>query len=251
MVCPGNHEVEYNTDGSMFLAFEQRYRMPAVKPAEFGEITIQPGVDSKGKPYCASSVFQMEYNYGNSFYSFETGSAHVIYLNPYSTSNTTSVQYQWLESDLKGINREQTPWIIVVMHNPWYNSNHAHYAEAHTVMMRDAMEPLFYKYHVNFAICGHVHAYERTYPVYQNITVPDGVTYVTIGDGGNAEGHAADYYTQPTWSAYRNGTQYGHGEITLWNKNKMSWRWLRNVDGEIVSKDELIICNSAFGPATC
>lgn len=154
MVGPGNHEIEYNNEGSMFLAFEERYKMPAIKPAEFGAITIPPAKDANGNPYCASSVFQTEYNYGNSFYSFETGPAHVIYLNPYSVTNETSVQYQWLETDLTSVDRTTTPWVIVVMHCPWYNSNVAHYNEQQAILMRNAMEPLFYKYHVNIVFAG-------------------------------------------------------------------------------------------------
>lgn len=251
MVGPGNHEIEFNSDGSMYLAFEERYKMPAVRPAELGKVTIPPAKDSKGNPYCASSVFQSEYNYGNSFYSFDAGSAHVIYLNPYSTSDASSVQYQWLLADLEAVDREVTPWLIVVMHCPWYSSNQAHYGEQQAVMMRDSMEEVFFKNHVNLVFTGHVHAYERTYPVFKNETRADGVVYVTIGDGGNREGHAATYYEQPAWSAYRNGTQYGHGQLSLWSKDKLTWRWFRNVDGQIFSKDELLLCNSAFGPVTC
>jgi hypothetical protein len=248
MVGPGNHEIEFNNDGSMFLAFEERYKMPADKPAEFGAVTIAPGIDSSGNPYCASSVFQAEYNYGNSFFSFEAGMAHMIYINPYSVTNSSSVQYRWLEQDLASIDRSKTPWVIVVMHCPWYNSNTAHTSEQQTILMRESMEPLLYKHKVSLAITGHVHAYERTLPVYQNETVADGIVYVVIGDGGNREGHAATYSNpQPSWSAFRNGTQYGHGEISIWDENKMTWRWMRNVDGEIISKDEMVICNSAFG----
>mmetsp|Transcript_2363 Transcript_2363/g.1695 ORF Transcript_2363/g.1695 Transcript_2363/m.1695 type:complete len:452 (+) Transcript_2363:54-1409(+) len=248
MVGPGNHEVEYNSDGSIFLSYESRYKMPAIKPAEFGAVTIQAAINpATGKPWCASSVFQMEYNYGSSFYSFETGLAHVIYLNPYSVTNTSSVQYNWLESDLASVDRSVTPWILVVMHCPWYNSNLAHVNEEQAVLMREAMEPLLYKYHVNFVMTGHVHAYERTHPVFRDKRIADGVMYVTIGDGGNAEGHAINYTTvQPEWSAYRNGTQYGHAELTLLSPQKMAWRWMRNVDGQMISQDDVILCNTAL-----
>ena len=251
MVGPGNHEIEINNDGSMFLAFEERYKMPYVKPAELGAVTIPPGTDAAGNPYCCSSVFQAEYNYGNSFYSFEVASAHVIYLNPYSTSNSTSPQYNWLVSDFASIDRTKTPWVVVVMHCPWYNSNKAHHDEEQTVQMRSSMEKLFYQNHVNVVFSGHVHAYERTFPVYNNNTKPDGVVYITIGDGGNAEGHATTYYDKPSWSAYRNGTQYGHGELALQTKNQLVWRWKRNVDGLPVIQDKLVLCNSYFGPADC
>jgi len=251
MVGPGNHEIEYTSDGGAFVAFEERYKMPAVAPMEYGAITIPPQKDSSGNPYCSPSVFQAEYNYGNSFFSFDAASAHVIYLNPYSVSNSTSVQYQWLEKDLLSVNRAVTPWVVVVMHCPWYNSNQAHYGELQAVLMRDSMEELLYRHHVNIVFGGHVHAYERTFPIFQNETRNDGVVFVTIGDGGNREGHAATYHPLPSWSAYRNGTQYGHGELTLASKDKMVWRWLRNVDGQIVSMDEMVVCNSAFGSVFC
>jgi hypothetical protein len=251
MICSGNHEIEFNNNGSMFLAYEERYRMPAIRPAEMGQVIIPPAVGTNGRPYCASSVFQAEYNYGNSFYSFEVASTHVIFLNPYSVSNETSAQYQWLVNDLESVDRSQTPWVIVVMHCPWYNSNVAHYHEQQADLMQASMEPVFYKYHVNIVLAGHVHAYERTYPVYQNNTVADGVTYITIGDGGNKEGHATDYHDPPAWSAYRNGTQYGHGELHVLNAEKMIWTWNRNVDGEIIFKDSVTICNGAMTGVKC
>ena len=98
---------------------------------------------------------------------------------------------------------------------------------------------------------GHVHAYERSHPVYANTTVGDGITYINIGDGGNAEGHATSYYETPSWSAYHNGTQYGHGVMKLFNKTHMGWAWHRNVDGEVVIMDEVYICNPFFGLAIC
>lgn len=152
----------------------------------------------------------MEYNYGNSFYSFDFGMVHVINLNPYSSSNTTSPQYQWLLADLEAVDRVMTPWVIVMMHCPWYNSNTAHHDEYQTVLMKKYMEELLYKSKVNLIISGHVHAYERSHPVFNGEVVSDGVTNIVIGDAGNAEGHASTYhYPQPSWSAYRNGTQYG------------------------------------------
>lgn len=82
------------------------------------------------------------------------------------------------------------------------------------VDMKAAIEPLLFKYNVNIVLCGHVHAYERTHPVYQDVTdYKDGITYVVVGDAANDEGHASNYtLPHPAWSAYRNGTQYGHGE---------------------------------------
>jgi hypothetical protein len=254
MVCPGNHEIEF--DGihydKLYMAFEKRYRMPQIRPAEFGDVIIPSAINQyTGLPYCTPSVFQSEYNYGNSFYSFESGLAHIIYLNPYSNTNKTSVQYKWLEHDLLHVDRNNTPWIIVIMHCPWYNSNKNHYADMQTIMMRDSMEELFYTNNVNIVFSGHVHAYERSYPVYKNNTDSYGTVYITIGDGGNLEGLDNVYYEQPKWSAFRNGSQYGYGTTSIINKNTLVWKWYRNIDNQMVFKDELVLCNSVFGNTKC
>ena len=245
MVGPGNHEIEVSGDVQLFKSFESRYRMPQVKPPEFGQVIIPSATNPHtGQPYCSPSQFLAEYNYGNSFYSFDIGLAHVIYLNSYTPSDTNSLQYKWVEQDLASVNRTQTPWIIVVLHCSWYNSNTAHQNEKQTILMRDTMEPLFYNYHVNLVITGHVHAYERTHPVYLNQINPAGPTYITIGDGGNIEGHATSYQEpQPAWSAFRNGTQYGYGVLTILDKSTMYWNWHRNVDSKYVSRDWVKITN--------
>jgi hypothetical protein len=106
------------------------------------------------------------------------------------------------------------------MHSPWYNTNTAHHDEFNTVLMRTHMEGLFHKHEVNAAFCGHVHAYERTSAVFNNATsagLDSGTVYLNIGDGGNREGHSDRYLDLPEWSAYRNGTQYGHSRMDVLN----------------------------------
>ena len=252
MVGPGNHEIEFNpsntnTNTNPYLAFESRYRMPTDKPAEYGLVTMNVSINpSTGLPYCTPSTFQSEYNYGNSFYSFEAGLTHFIFLNPYTTTDENSPQYKWLISDLESIDRKKTPWVITITHCPWYNSNKAHQNETQTIWMRETFEPIFYKYKVNLVFTGHVHAYERTYPVYQNKIDLSGPTYIVIGNGGNNEGHASTYIDKPEWSAYRNGTQYGYGLLFVKDSNKLEWKWFRNIDSKFVSQDNTVINNNYY-----
>jgi hypothetical protein len=254
MVCAGNHEVEYNGSdyARVFTAFEKRYRMPQIRSAEFGDIIIPSSISpTKNSPYCTPSVFQMEYNYGNSFYSFDSGMAHIIYLNPYSNTNITSQQYIWLRHDLAVVDRNATPWVFVIMHCPWYSSNKNHYGDKQTVWMRTTMEKLLYDNNVNAVFSGHVHAYERSYPVYKNDTNKYAPIYITIGDGGNLEGLDNNYYPQPQWSAFRNGTLYGYGLITLFDKTRMKWSWYQNRGISAVARDSVVLCNSLYGSAMC
>ena len=39
------------------------------------------------------------------------------------TEQAGSLQHAWLRRDLAAIDRAATPWVIVMMHAPWYNSN--------------------------------------------------------------------------------------------------------------------------------
>lgn len=122
------------TEIEVYTAFESRYKMPSRKPAEFGEIFI-PGFWN-GIMGCAPSVFLSDYNYGNSFYSFEAGLVHFIFLNPYSPSHGNSKQYLFLMEDFALVDRVKTPWVIVIQHCPMYNSNLAHHNETQTLKMK-------------------------------------------------------------------------------------------------------------------
>lgn len=58
------------------------------------------------------------------------------------------------------MDREKTPWLIVLMHAPLYNSNGVHYMEGES--MRAAFETWFVHFKVDMVFAGHVHAYERS-----------------------------------------------------------------------------------------
>ena len=71
----------------------------------------------------------------NLWWSRDVGPAHVIALCSYAATHSTSLQYKWLSRDLAAVDRSVTPWLIVMMHAPWYNSNIGHRGEV-------AAEPL-------------------------------------------------------------------------------------------------------------
>lgn len=82
-------------------------------------------------------------------------------LGSYTDFGPGSNQYRWLESDLKKVDRSKTPWLIVIIHAPWYNSNVDHQGEKQSVDMKESMEGLLYEARVDVVFAGHVHAYER------------------------------------------------------------------------------------------
>jgi acid phosphatase type 7 len=75
------------------------------------------------------------------------------------TQNCFLLTYLPFQADLAKVDRKRTPWLIVLLHVPWYNSNWAHQGAGDNMM--SAMEPLLYAAHVDMIIAGHVHAYER------------------------------------------------------------------------------------------
>ena len=70
--------------------------------------------------------------------------------------STKSEQYKFLQRELKNVNRKRTPWLVVVMHAPFYSSFTKHYKEPEC--MRQTYEPLMNKYGVDFVLSGHDHA---------------------------------------------------------------------------------------------
>jgi predicted phosphodiesterase len=142
----------------------------------------------------------------NHYYSFEFGLVHTIVLSTYQPicggglpcaiynpglnvgPSGSSDQYIWLAGDLASVNRTKTPWLVVIFHNPWYTTWGGFKTEDCT---RQAMEPLFKQYEVDLVYNGHIHAYERSNPVFNYYTDPAeescDTVHIVVGDAGNDE----------------------------------------------------------------
>lgn len=201
MHTEGNHEMELIHEAMPFLAYELRYWVP------------HRSSQSPSKLY----------------YSYQVGPVHVIMLGSYEQFSRTSPQHAWLIQELARVDRTLTPWVIAATHAPWYNSNTAHQNEYSSFGMKAEFEDLLRTHGVDIVFSGHVHAYERSHPVYQNALDPCAATYIGIGDGGNHEGLAEDYLPQPSWSAWREPS-FGHGLLQFFNATHAQWRWVRNQD---------------------
>ncbi|KAJ6706517.1 PURPLE ACID PHOSPHATASE 22 [Salix purpurea] len=211
MVTEGNHEIE---------------TFPIIQPRGF-------------KAYNARWLMPYEESNSSSnlFYSFNVAGAHVIMLGSYTDYDEGSDQYRWLEADLSSVDRRKTPWLIVLLHAPWYNTNNAHQGEGES--MRKAMEELLYKARVDAVFAGHVHAYERFTRIYDNKVDPCGPMYITIGDGGNREGLALTFENPASpLSLYREAS-FGHGRLRMVDETRAQWSWHRNNDSNSFSADEV------------
>lgn len=211
MVTEGNHEIEIfpiiYPHG--FAAYNSRWLMP----------------------------YERSGSKSNLYYSFDVTGVHVVMLGSYTDFDSDSDQYNWVEADLARVDRRKTPWLIVLLHAPWYNSNEAHRGEGER--MRQSMEALLYKGKVDIVFSGHVHAYERFTRVFDNKADPCGPIYVTIGDGGNREGLAMNFENpKPCISEFREPS-FGHGRLKIYNETHALWTWRRNNDSNDYVADQV------------
>ncbi|XP_008237013.1 PREDICTED: purple acid phosphatase 10-like [Prunus mume] len=182
---------------------------------------------------------------------------YIIVLSSYSAYGKYTPQNRWIEEELPKVNRSETPWLIVLMHSPWYNSYTTHYMEGET--MRVMYEPLFVKYKVDVVFAGHVHAYERShrisnvaYNIVNGICIPvknhSAPVYITIGDGGNIEGLATNMTEpQPACSSFREAS-FGHATFNIENRTHAYYGWHRNQDGYAVTADPMWFFNRYYHP---
>ena len=185
------------------------------------------------------------------YYSFDIGLVHFVMLQGYCPEMTnTSVQSclraggsqaAWLQSDLGAVDRALTPWVVVTFHQPYANSNTAHPMSLEGFPMQAAIEDVLYEARVDLVLSGHVHSYERSCRLYRLQCVADGIVYITIGDGGNREGLAAEWtMPQPAWSRFRLAA-FGHGELTAVNATALEWSWTSNPTLDPAGADSFVL----------
>ncbi|WIA44097.1 hypothetical protein OEZ86_010448 [Tetradesmus obliquus] len=287
-VMPGNHELEFQPDGTVFAAYNTRFPVPQL-----------PGLP-RIKPLAMPADGQPLKDPINMYYSFDIpGIAHMVFLSnyiPYDTWGADTAQYKWLAADLETVNRKATPWLIVHMHAPLVTSWEGSFKDAEC--MRLTYEPLLFKHGVDLFFNGHTHAYERMYPNY-NYTMNDcGIVHITIGNGGkpgspedaldtttiedacasspfnNATAWVAKMAKNPTifgpvgncptvqphlggfcwskgqpdFSAVRTAV-FGHGTLDILNATHAEWTFYRNSDAPGVSMDKVMLNRGQ--PTTC
>lgn len=71
-------------------------------------------------------------------------------------SNTTH-SICTIMQDLGSTDRSLTPWVIVMFHCPWHNSNLGHQTERQALTAMRTMEPLLFEHKTALVISGHVH----------------------------------------------------------------------------------------------
>ncbi len=177
IAVPGNHDLSrdfsaFQDPMAYFYYWTQPLNGPAAKVPELTGPADAAGRfrDAAGARYPRMANF-----------SFDYGNAHWVALDsmPYMDWTDAALR-EWLIADLKAA--KDARWKFVGFHHPGFNSSKAHFNEQR---MR-VLAPLFEEYGVDIVFNGHVHNYQRSYPLKFVPKMQAGGSYYRAN--GNVEG---------------------------------------------------------------
>jgi predicted phosphodiesterase len=142
-------------------------------------------------------------------YSFRYGNTEFFMLDSNQPMGPGSEQYDWLD---KALAASRAQWKFVCHHHPVYSSDDDDFGDTHSEPSaggdsnpRSAVA-LYEKHGVDIVFYGHIHAYERTWPMADGaVNVQRGIRYVQTGGGG---GNLEDF--SPTRNAFTGKLYRGH-----------------------------------------
>ena len=185
-------------DGRVRQKWFDEFLKPAAPLMRFIPIYVAIGNHEQNDPAFYRYV---SYPPPENYYSFDYGNAHFTVLDDSNESLAPeSPMIVWLKKDLA---RTRARWKFVAHHQPLYSSDANDYGD--TSLGRSnlgelKLRPLaqiYEKYHVDMVWYGHIHSYERTWPICRDRVDPErGVIYVqTGGSGGSLE----EFAPQRSW----------------------------------------------------
>lgn len=220
--APGNHDILRADFGKYpdTLAYFFYWSQPLNGPLDKGSQTNIPvlmGSSSAREAFLASARDRYP-RLAN--FSFNLGNAHwtVLDANPYVDWRDPNLQ-NWLKRDLE--TAKDRTWHFVTFHQPPFSSSRAHFGEN---QMRNICE-LLEQEHVDIVFAGHVHNYQRTYPLHFKVSPPgaphvngewkldrrfdgktqikpEGIIYLVTGAGGAGLYNPDQQDNRASWQEY-------------------------------------------------
>ena len=143
-----------------------------------------------------------QFNLTDQYYSFNYENIHFTILSSLIPYETGSDQYSFVNDDLYNASTDLTiDWMVVLIHHPLYTSPTEEIKIAQK-KLRENYHPLFENYGVDLVLQGHVHNYQRSYPLHYNnlepsepivtsyeknyYVDPKGQIFATVGTGGES-----------------------------------------------------------------
>ncbi len=134
------------------------------------------------------------------YYSYKYGNAEYFVIDTNKSVKADSEQYKWLD---KALANSTATWKFAYHHHPCWSSDNNDYGDTAKGVRRmgdlnaRSLTPLYEKYKVDIVLNGHIHLYERTWPlVGDKVERKNGVVYITSGGGG---GPLEDFDPLPNW----------------------------------------------------
>lgn len=122
-----------------------------------------------------------------------------------------AAQRTWLEAALRA---STARWKVGVHHQPAYSSDDDDYGDSAAgptsggdPEIRKDFVDLYERYGVDLVLSGHIHSYERSWPLLAGAPACGGVTYVQLG-GGGGDSELAAPYASGTAAALYSGFHY-------------------------------------------
>ena len=239
MVSVGNHEYDHSANCNNGGADVSGVGVNGYHP-----IWGNMGDDSNGE--CGASTyyrFNASTN-GNSifWYSFDYNMVHFVMLSSEHNYSANAPGRIWLENDLRNVDREQSPWLIVNIHRPLYESED--YAGDTTVSQHlvTLLEPNLLEYEVDLVLGGHYHSYERTCALKEGQCVENGgIVHLTFGAAGIGLDTAG--YRGEEWSLFRDHIHWGFGRFYV-NYTSLTAEFVALKDGDNII-DSVTLTKSA------
>jgi hypothetical protein len=143
--------------------------------------------------------YMNHFNMQEQYFSFDYQNVHFLVLSTEMPYEIGSAQYNFAHNDLRSAaSNPAIEWIIVSYHRNAYISPNE--TTAPSVSFRDIYHPIFQQYSVDLVLQGHMHSYERSFPLKFNgldsnnpiidnsstnyYNDPDGQIFATVGTGG-------------------------------------------------------------------
>jgi 3',5'-cyclic AMP phosphodiesterase CpdA len=163
IAAPGNHDTALNNykrfpDAlAYFFYWDQPLNGPSVPSGTPKATHVLTGSEDAQPTFLKAAgeryprMANYSFNYGNSHWTVLDANTYMDWSNP--------VLREWLNKDLEAA--QSATWRFVTFHQPGFNSAKEHYAEQYMRLL----SPLFEANHVDVVFAGHVHNYQRSFPL--------------------------------------------------------------------------------------
>lgn len=151
-------------------------------------------------------------------------------------------------------NRAVRPWLIVVGHRPMYGNSATDFPPGVQAATRKAFEDLWKDYDVDMYITGHIHAYQRFWPVYNDKKMgsdyinPKATVHVANGAAGNEESHDTKFPPTMNYTNVLDYQHFGYALLDVVSDTTLTYTFIASSDDTIL--DQFTVVKDPLPPVS-